>query len=107
MKFYYPVVIGRKDDGGWHASFPDLAMCEVDGTDEFDVLQNARDAAYSWIDLELQEKDPKLPSPSDPKDVKTALYVHVFTSLLQFHAILRHTGSAALSSSRTLTARSG
>ena len=72
MKFYYPVVIGKKDEGGWHASFPDLAMCEVDGTDEFDVLQNALDAAYSWIDLELQEKDPKLPSPSDPKDVKTA-----------------------------------
>lgn len=71
MKFYYPVVIEKKEEGKWHASFPDLKMCEAEGTDEFDVLQNAREAAYGWIDLELKEEDnPQLPSPTDPKDVK-------------------------------------
>lgn len=70
MKFYYPVVIEKKAEGRWHASFPDLAMCEADGTDEFDVLQEARQAAYSWIELELGEDDPHMPAPSDPKDIK-------------------------------------
>lgn len=70
MKFYYPVVIEKKEEGSWHAFFPDLKMCEADGTDEFDVLQNAREAAYGWIDLEMQETDPQLPSPTDPKDVR-------------------------------------
>ena len=70
MKFYYPTVIEKKEDGKWHAAFPDLKKCEADGTDEFDVLENARAAAYSWIELEMQEQDPQLPSPTDPKDVK-------------------------------------
>lgn len=70
MKFYYPVILTKKEDGSYHGSFPDLAMCEVDGKDEFDVLAKAQEAAYTWIDVEMQEDDPKLPPTTDPKDIE-------------------------------------
>ena len=60
MKFIYPAVI-EKNEKGYHAYFPDLAMCEADGETMDDVIRNARDAMFNWIDLELSEDDPQLP----------------------------------------------
>ncbi len=69
MKFYYPAVISRNSDGTYHARFPDLAMCEADGEDLMDVIENAKAAAYDWIDLEWKEPDPDLPAATDPADI--------------------------------------
>ena len=59
MTFTYPAVFTEKEDGtGYHAFFPDLEMCEADGADLEDAIENARDAAQNWIsvdDIELAE----------------------------------------------------
>lgn len=69
MKFYYPVVIRKQPDNTWYGFFPDLAMCEVTGDSVEDVLDRAADAAWTWIDLELSEDEPRLPAATDPVDI--------------------------------------
>lgn len=55
MTFVYPAVLTpHKDDKGYHAKFPDLECCEADGPDLEDAIENARDAAYNWICVELE-----------------------------------------------------
>ena len=47
MTFIYPAVFTPKKDGkGYDAYFPDLE----------DAVENAREAAYNWISLELEEE---------------------------------------------------
>ena len=49
MTFVYPAVFTPKKDGkGYDAYFPDLECC--------DAVENAREAAYNWISLELEEE---------------------------------------------------
>ena len=56
MQFTYPAIFTKHDnDEGYHAEFPDLAMCEVDGEDLFSTVEEARTAAYNWITTELEE----------------------------------------------------
>ena len=69
MKFFYPVIIKQLSDSSFHGFFPDLAMCEVRGDSLEDVLDEAVQAAYAWIDLELSEEDPQLPAATDPADI--------------------------------------
>ena len=53
MTFTYPAVFTKKEEGdGYHAFFPDLEMCEADGADLEDAIENARDAAQNWISVE-------------------------------------------------------
>ena len=62
MTFTYPAVFTEKEDGtGYHAFFPDLEMCEADGADLEDAIENARDAAQNWISVELEEFEGDLP----------------------------------------------
>ena len=68
MKFVYPAII-EKTENGFHAHFPDLAMCEADGETLDEVLRRAHDAMYDWIDLELSEDDPDLPFVTEPEDM--------------------------------------
>lgn len=69
MKFFYPVIVTEKENG-YHAEFPDLEMCEADGDTLDEVLENAKDAAYDWIDVELHEDNPELPPSSDKSDLE-------------------------------------
>lgn len=56
MTFTYPAVFTpHKDDNGFHVEFPDLECCEADGPDLEDAMDEARDAAYNWLTLELEE----------------------------------------------------
>ena len=44
MTFTYPAVITpHKDDDGFHIVFPDLELCEGDGPDLEDALDDARE----------------------------------------------------------------
>ncbi len=72
MRFVYPAVIRRQDDGLWHARFPDLAMCEATGDSIDDVLRSANLAAYDWIDLEMHEEEPDIPPASQVEDIELA-----------------------------------
>ena len=57
MKFTYPAVIGKEENGSWKAVLPDLACCEAD----------------DWIELELSEDEVNLPPISDPRDLEQHL----------------------------------
>lgn len=72
MKFYYPVIISRKQDGTFHGTFPDLEMCDVDAGSLNDLLFAAQEAAYSWIDVEMHEDEPIMPPATDLEDLHPA-----------------------------------
>ena len=56
MTFTYPAVFTpHKDDKGYHVEFPDLQCCEADGPDLEDAVEHAREAAYNWLYLEVEE----------------------------------------------------
>ena len=57
---------------GYHAFFPDLEMCEADGADLEDAIENARDAAQNWISVELEEFEGDLPFATHVDDIELA-----------------------------------
>lgn len=70
MTFTYPAIFTpHKDDGGFHVVFPDLECCEADGPDLEDAVENARDAAYNWLWVELEEATYDFPPQSHYDDL--------------------------------------
>jgi hypothetical protein len=45
-------------------------MCRCAGPSLQDALDEARHAAYNWIDLEMQEDDPQMPEVTDLDDIQ-------------------------------------
>ena len=71
MNFIYPAII-RQTENGYHARFPDLAMCEAEGPTLDDTLDEARHAMEAWITAEFEEDEPEMPAISDPEDMDLA-----------------------------------
>ena len=69
MNFIYPSVFRKGEDGKYHASFPDLECCEAVGDTLDDAIDNANDAARSWLSVELEEEEPELPCVSYMEDI--------------------------------------
>lgn len=69
MKFIYPAVFRKKSDGKYHGFFPDLEDCTAVGDSLDDAIEEANEAAYNWISLELEEDDCQLPAVSDADDL--------------------------------------
>ena len=70
MTFIYPAIFTpHKEDNGYHAEFPDLAFCEVDGPDLEDTIELAKEAAYDWLSLELEEQDYDFPAQTHIEDI--------------------------------------
>ena len=72
MKFIYTSVFKKKTDGGYADYFPDLEFCEASGETLDDAIDNANEAARTWITVELEEDEPILPHVSDPEDILLA-----------------------------------
>lgn len=70
MKFIYPAVFRKQENGGYHAFFPDLECCEAEGETLDDAIDNANEACRNWITVELEEEDPVFPYVSDISDIK-------------------------------------
>jgi predicted RNase H-like HicB family nuclease len=68
MKFIYPAIIGKKEDGSFEATFPDLDCCMAQGSSLEETVDAANAAMYDWIYLELSE-DGTLPPISDLQDL--------------------------------------
>lgn len=69
MTFMYPAVFTpHKEGNGYHVVFPDLECCEADGPDLEDAMDEAREAAYNWICVELEEEG-DLPSQTHAEDM--------------------------------------
>ncbi|MCD8123095.1 MAG: type II toxin-antitoxin system HicB family antitoxin [Clostridiales bacterium] len=70
MTFTYPAVFTpHKEDKGFHVSFPDLECCEADAADLEDALDAAREAAYTWLQVEMEEEEGYFPEQSHPEDI--------------------------------------
>ena len=70
MTFTYPAIFTPHKDGkGYHAEFPDLEMCEADGGDLEDAVENARDAAYNWLYAEIEEQTYEFPAQTHTEDI--------------------------------------
>lgn len=69
MKFIYPAVFRKNENGTYQGFFPDLECCCVEAATLDDAIDKANDAAYDWISLELSEEEPNLPSISDEADM--------------------------------------
>ena len=55
MKFIYPAVFRQTESGGYRAWFPDLECCEASGETLDDAIENANEAARTWLTVELEE----------------------------------------------------
>ena len=51
MKFVYPAVFHKNENGGYEGFFPDLACCEAKGDTLDEAVENANEAALDWINL--------------------------------------------------------
>lgn len=69
MKFTYPAVFKKKEDGSWQVQFPDLCQCEATGANYEEALANAKEAERDWIELELQEEEINIPFVSQAEDL--------------------------------------
>ena len=71
MKFIYPAVFRKNEEGGFRAFFPDLECCEASGATLDDAIDNANEACRNWITVELEEEEPLLPYVSEIEDIET------------------------------------
>ena len=69
MKFTYPAIIRKMEDGNYKAVFPDLECCQAEGDSIEGAVEKANEAACDWIYLELSEEDGQLPPVSDERDM--------------------------------------
>ena len=56
MKFTYPAVFHKTEQGTYEGYFPDLACCYAKGDTLDEALEDAIHSAYDWISLELTEE---------------------------------------------------
>ncbi|NCB91613.1 MAG: type II toxin-antitoxin system HicB family antitoxin [Clostridia bacterium] len=69
MNFIYPAVFHKTKENTYEGYFPDLESCYAKGDTLDDALEDAFEAAYNWIALELEEDDCQLPSVTDESDM--------------------------------------
>lgn len=69
MKFTYPAIITKKEDGTYHGVCPDLYTCEADGATIQETADNLTEVATTWIELELSEEFCDLPPITDDYDI--------------------------------------
>ena len=69
MKFTYPAIFRKKEDGSFTVQFPDLFQCQAAGKDYEEAMANAKDAERDWIELELQEEEINIPFVSQVEDL--------------------------------------
>ena len=70
MKFIYPAVFHKTEDGKYKGYFPDLEYCYGEGDTLDDAIDDAIEAAKNWLNLELTEDDPLIPYVSDEEDIE-------------------------------------
>ena len=65
MKFIYPAVFHKTEEGHYKGYFPDLECCYGEGETLDEAIESANEAARDWITLELSEDEPMIPYVSD------------------------------------------
>ena len=70
VKFIYPAVFRKAEDGGYQGYFPDLECCYAKGDTLEEAVDDANEAARCWLTGELEEDDWELPPVSDVHDLE-------------------------------------
>ena len=70
MKFIYPAVFHKTEEGHYKGYFPDLECCYGEGETLDEAIESANEAARDWITLELSEDEPMIPYVSDIEDIE-------------------------------------
>lgn len=68
MKFVYPAVFRKTENGTFEGYFPDLDCCYGKGQTLDEAIEDANAAAYDWISVELEEGG-QLPPISEENDL--------------------------------------
>ncbi|MDD2959507.1 MAG: type II toxin-antitoxin system HicB family antitoxin [Lachnospiraceae bacterium] len=69
MKFIYPAVFEKVSENQYKGYFPDLEGCYASGETLLDAIEDASEAAYNWISVELEEPEAHLPAVTDGRDI--------------------------------------
>ena len=69
MRFIYPAVFRKTEEGTYKGYFPDLECCYGEGETLDDAIDSANAAAYDWICLEIEDGG-DLPFVSEPEDIE-------------------------------------
>ena len=69
MTFAYPAILHKTPQNTYTAVFPDLADCQAEGDTINECLDNAYDAMYNWLYIELTEFEGHLPPVSHAEDL--------------------------------------
>ncbi len=69
MRFVYPAIFRKTDSGKYQGYFPDLDGCGAEGETLDEAIDNANEAAATWISLEIEEGG-ILPYISDEEDME-------------------------------------
>ena len=69
MRFVYPAIFRKNESGKYQGYFPDLDGCAAEGETLDDAIDNANEAAATWISLEIEE-GAQLPWISDLEDLE-------------------------------------
>ena len=70
MKFIYPAIFRKTDEGSYQGFFPDLECCYAKGDTLEEAVDDANEAARCWLTSELEEEEWMLPPVSDLKDLE-------------------------------------
>ena len=70
MKFIYPAIFRKTDEGSYQGFFPDLECCYAKGDTLEEAVVDANEAARCWLTSELEEEEWMLPPVSDLKDLE-------------------------------------
>lgn len=70
MKFIYPAIFEKVSENEYKGRFPDLEDCYGSGETLMDAIEDARDAAFNWISVELEDPDGELPPVSDTQEIE-------------------------------------
>ena len=69
MKFIYPAVFCENEGGTFEGYFPDLTGCTVAADTLEEAIEEANEAARTWIEAELADDEPAMPPVSDIEDL--------------------------------------
>ena len=70
MKFIYPAIFRKTDEGSYQGFFPDLECFYAKGDTLEEAVDDANEAARCWLTSELEEEEWMLPPVSDLKDLE-------------------------------------
>lgn len=68
MKYIYPAIFTKEDEGGYSINFPDIPSCYTQGEDVQDGMEMAEDVLALML-FQMEKAGEEAPLPTDVKEV--------------------------------------